>query len=283
MGGRQTLHQMNEVVDEIREKQSSHQLSMLQHKILNWLTPTDYSTQHSDFNSRRQHGTGQWLLDSDPFRTWLNEPGKTMFCPGIPGAGKTILASSVINHVFDTFEDRRKYGVAYVYGNFRRQGDQTPLDLLLSLLRQFLQYLDVVPESVLAAYRASEGKGRPLLAEVTRMIHQTLSHYIRGFVIIDAIDECRAQDPACRGLLAELSGIQVNAQMNLFVTSRFIPEITDYFTGRTGSLSLEIWADEDDVRKYLEGHMTQLPSFVTRNTDLQMQIVNEIAQSIEGM
>jgi hypothetical protein len=30
--------------------------------ILDWLTPIDYSTQQSDFISRRQEGTGEWLL-----------------------------------------------------------------------------------------------------------------------------------------------------------------------------------------------------------------------------
>jgi hypothetical protein len=34
-----------------------------------WLTPIDYSTQKSDFISRRQEGTGEWLLDSDKLLT----------------------------------------------------------------------------------------------------------------------------------------------------------------------------------------------------------------------
>jgi hypothetical protein len=33
--------------------------------ILDWLTPMDYAAQQQDFISRRQAGTGQWLLDSE--------------------------------------------------------------------------------------------------------------------------------------------------------------------------------------------------------------------------
>jgi hypothetical protein len=61
--------------------------------VLNWLTPTDYSTQQSDYISRRQAGTGQWLLDSPEFQMWMQADKQTLFCPGIPGAGKTILTS----------------------------------------------------------------------------------------------------------------------------------------------------------------------------------------------
>jgi hypothetical protein len=35
--------------------------------ILDWLTPIDYSAQQSDIISRRQEGTGEWLLYSREF------------------------------------------------------------------------------------------------------------------------------------------------------------------------------------------------------------------------
>jgi hypothetical protein len=38
-----------------------------------------------------------WLLDSDEFQKWLKQSGQTMFCPGILGVGKTILASIVVD------------------------------------------------------------------------------------------------------------------------------------------------------------------------------------------
>src|SRR5947209_377555 len=66
-------------------------------EVLNWLTPVEYGTQQSDFLRRRQAGTGQWLLKSTEYQTWLNSGKQTLFCPGIPGAGKTILTSIVVD------------------------------------------------------------------------------------------------------------------------------------------------------------------------------------------
>jgi hypothetical protein len=56
--------------------------------ILDWLTPIDYAPQQSNFISQWQEGTGQWLLNSDEFQVWINQRKQTLFCPGIPGAGK---------------------------------------------------------------------------------------------------------------------------------------------------------------------------------------------------
>jgi hypothetical protein len=64
--------------------------------IVDWLTPVDYAPQQSDFISRRQEGTGKWLLNSNKFQEWLNQSKQTLFCQGIPGSGKTIITSIVI-------------------------------------------------------------------------------------------------------------------------------------------------------------------------------------------
>ena len=50
-----------------------------------------------------------------------------------------------------------------------------------------------------------------------------------------------------------------------------------------GSVSLEIRATNEDVQRYLDGHISQLPSFVKRNPDLQGKIKIEIARTVDGM
>jgi Cdc6-like AAA superfamily ATPase len=80
--------------------------------------PLEFPLQQSDFISRRQEGTGQWLIESDEFKTWLNGTRKTLYCPGIPGAGKTMLISIVIDHLLNTIQDE-SIGIAYIYCNYR--------------------------------------------------------------------------------------------------------------------------------------------------------------------
>jgi len=102
--------------------------------IADWLTPVDYTLQQSDFLSRRQQGTGQWLLDSKEFKDWLGKTKQTLFCPGMPGAGKTIITSVVVYHLHIIFQNDPAVGIAYLYCNFQQQQNQKALNLLLSLL-----------------------------------------------------------------------------------------------------------------------------------------------------
>src|SRR5438045_2885380 len=82
-------------------------------KILDWLTPVNYASQQNDYLRRRQSGTGQWLLDSEEYQAWLKTSKQTLFCPGIPGAGKTILTSIVISDLCNKFHNDITIGIAY--------------------------------------------------------------------------------------------------------------------------------------------------------------------------
>ena len=121
-------------------------------EILNWLTDIDYGPQQSDYLQRREPGTGQWLLNSAEYKKWLNTSKQTLFCLGIPGAGKTILSSIVVNDLCDRFHSDAAVGIAYVYCNFRQQDIQKAEDLLSSLLKQLSQKWPSFPNCVKALH-----------------------------------------------------------------------------------------------------------------------------------
>ena len=254
----------------------------LEHQtVLDWITPIDYGPQQSDLISRRQAGTGQWLLDSAEFGAWVGSSKQTLFCPGIPGAGKTILTSIVIDELNMRFQRNRSVGIAYIYCNFRRQDKQKAEDLLASLLKQLTQSLSSLPDSVKSLHDGHKDKRtRPSFDEISSALQSVAAMYSRVFIIVDALDECQVTS-ACRArLLSEIFNLQTKCGSNVFATSRFIPEITEKFEG---SMSLEIRASEHDVRGYVEGHISRLPPFVGRSPDLQEEIKTEIVQSVKGM
>ena len=53
----------------------------------------------------------------------------------MPGAGKTMIASIIIDHLWAKFLNNANIGVAYLYYNFRQQEEQKPIDLFLSLIK----------------------------------------------------------------------------------------------------------------------------------------------------
>lgn len=249
--------------------------------IADWLTPVDYAPQQSDFISRRQEGTGQWLLNSNKFQEWTNQNKQTLFCPGIPGAGKTIIASIVIDHLWRRFQNDASVGIAYLYCNFRRLYEQKPDDLLASLLKQFIQQQPSMPQSVKNLYKSyKDGRTRPLFDNIVKVLHSVIADYSKTFIIIDALDECQVSVGGRRRFLLEILYLQAKTGANLFITSRFIPEIGKEFKG---SIFLEIRASDEDVQRYMDSYMLQLPSFVLRNLDLQREIKSKILKAADGM
>ncbi|POR37483.1 Uncharacterized protein TPAR_02314 [Tolypocladium paradoxum] len=249
--------------------------------IIEWLTPADYARQQTDFFNRRQQGTGQWLLDTEKFQTWVKTKGQTLYCPGIPGAGKTILTSIVVNNLQDRFQNDASLGIAYIYCNFRRPDEQTAKDLLASLLKQLTRDLPAFPDSVKSLHnKHKDRRSRPSFEEISSALQSVTALYSRSFVLIDALDECRASDGSRTRFLAEVFKLQARSGTNIFATSRFIPEIDTKFEG---SISLKISAAEEDVRRYLHSCIPRWPAFVRRSPGLQEEVKSGIVHSVQGM
>jgi ankyrin repeat protein len=249
--------------------------------ILDWITSIDYASQQSDFISRRQAGTGQWLLDSAEFIAWIGTDKRILFCPGIPGAGKTMLTSIVIEEIFIRFENDPSIGIAYLYCDYRRQHKQRFEDLVASLLKQFVQGQPSIPDSVKTLYdRHKDRRTRPSLNELWGLLQTVVAGYSRVFIIVDALDEYQISDGCRQRLLLGLLDLHAKCNAHLFATSRHISSIEQEFEG---GLKLEIRSNEEDVRRYLDGHMGQLPRFVARSLELQEEIKTKIVNAIDGM
>ena len=68
------------------------------------------------------------------------------FCPGISGAGKTIITSIVVHHLHSIFGNDSNVSVAYLYCNFRQQHEQKSIDLIMSLLKQLVEQQPSMPD-----------------------------------------------------------------------------------------------------------------------------------------
>ncbi|KAH8672580.1 hypothetical protein BGZ60DRAFT_373737, partial [Tricladium varicosporioides] len=249
--------------------------------ILDWITPIDYALQQSDFISRRQARTGQWLLDSAEFRAWVETDKCTLFCSGIPGAGKTILTSIVVEELFRRFENDGNIGIAYLYCNYRRQHEQNLKDLFASLLKQFVQEQPSIPDSVKTLYDCHKDKRtRPSLDDILGILQTVAAAYSRIFIIVDALDECQVSDGCRQKFLSSLFNLQEKCKAGLFATSRPLSSIEKEFTGNS---KLEIRASEEDVRRYLDSHLFRLPGFVARSLELQEEIKTAIINTVNGM
>lgn len=58
-------------------------LSQVHQEVLDWLSPLNFASRHADIMSRRQKGTGEWLIDSAEFQDWSSGRQRMLWCAGM--------------------------------------------------------------------------------------------------------------------------------------------------------------------------------------------------------
>ncbi|KAI0514673.1 hypothetical protein F5B22DRAFT_636987 [Xylaria bambusicola] len=249
--------------------------------ILEWLTIRDFNAQQHDLSRIRTPGTGMWLLESEDFQIWLASPKRTLLCRGLPGAGKTILTSGVIADLTTRFSRNTSIGVAFIYLNYRDREQDTPEDLLLSLLKQLSESQRTLPDSVKALYDShSRLRSRPLLKEILACLEAVTAIYSRVFIVIDALDECKSLNNCRTKLLQSVFQLQAKCGVNIFATSRIDPSIESKFEK---AQVVDMRGSRDDIVQYLDEGISQLPGFVQRNPELKIEIKQRILDVSGGM
>lgn len=247
----------------------------LRNEMLPWISPIDPSEQqHKVFNLRRE-GTGKWFLESEQFSQWINhEKGKTFLCTGAPGAGKTVLASIVIDHIEKTFANNDSVGIAYIYFDFRQKLEFS--DLVSSLLRQLLQGNPGLQGAISDLYsRRQQNPGRLSEEEVKQQLMLVTSKCSEMFFVIDALDECldaRIQ----RQFLAWINNFVFNThtKVKILATTRYNNKPSRGFGGN--DLTMEVKASREDLENFLDASFDYLPSFIQRKPELWVYIRNQI-------
>lgn len=247
-------------------------------EILNWLSPREYGLQQSDYLRRRQPGTGQWLLDSEQYQSWIATASQTLFCPGNPGTGKTILTSIVIEDLEQRFPEGA--AVCYIYCSFNRKEEQTIEDLVLNLLKQLSRHKIPLPAAIKDMRRQYAHGTTPTTKKAVEALGVVAAEYSRVFLVVDALDEYETLESSKDEFLTMLFSLQTKARVNLFVTSRFIPSITKQFSHTP---RLEVQATQEDIGSYLRARLSQLGQWIAERPDLGEEIVTKLTRAVNGV
>lgn len=272
-------------VDRLHAREDAQIAEQNRQNLLNWLGDTDYISQQQDILVKRQKGTGNWFLLSEEFNKWVDNDGETMLCSGIPGAGKTILTSVVVDHLQTTFQHDKEVGIVYFYFSYRTPASHMLEAILGSIVRQLLHKQTDIPPAILDIYeRHLSNKSRPSLEELLRASRAAIETHIKVFVVLDALDEYHiCNSPALFATITRLFELQNKTHLNLLATTREISDITSRF-----SVSRCIWkeirAHAEDIDAYIDARMPELLGGRIENyPDLQAQVKVAILAAADGM
>ncbi|KAJ7210937.1 ankyrin repeat domain-containing protein [Mycena rebaudengoi] len=246
-------------------------------RIIEWLSPLNFFSRNADIYRAHQEGTGTWLLDDVRFKDWVLSPGGTLWCYGMPGAGKTVLSSIITEYLRSKFPIGN-IGVACAYLNHKETEIQSPENILAGLWRQLI-FGKPLPSGSTAHRLYTRHYEKCSLEEMHTVLHSLVVEYSKVYFIIDALDEY--PELWRHTLLKYLAGLQ--PKLNLLLTSRPHVEPETFFPNTP---SLEIRATEEDICHYVEAQIQdshRLSKYVQSHPELRQEIETKIISKVDGM
>ncbi|TIA14528.1 Pfs, NACHT and ankyrin domain protein [Aureobasidium pullulans] len=249
--------------------------------IFRWLGSSDATARYNEYKmpDKCQPGTGRWYLESSRFKKWSSGTVRTLFSPGIPGAGKTIIATIVVSDLLD----KSSRGVCYHYFNFGDRSEQTPDRLLLSLLKQLVSSDHdgkSIADCVRSLYMDCQQRSQktPNRVELVDCMITMANALGQVHIVVDGLDEC--SEETLRGFLILHKELTNKAPIHFLITARPLPTIREHFKD---DLKLKVRATDIDVGLFLEGRAQSLPSWIREDDDLVGQIENSITKAANGI
>lgn len=263
----------------------SEQIKLRDERILYWLSTLEYGLQQSQILKLRESGTGNWFFSTEQFKTWNSTSKQALFCEGIPGAGKTILTSIVVDHLTSKYQNDPSIGIAYIYCNYQRQNEQTVDQLLASLLKQLAGKWPSLPQHVIDLHDThAKRRTRPGVEDIVTSLDRAVLGHSQIFILIDALDEYGATGDSRIRFLQQIGRLRQQFKLNVFMTSRFDSSVTSQIEKFfEGVMRIEIRADREDIQTYVRCKLDILPPTVYERPDLQNDIIDGITDSVDGM
>jgi len=204
--------------------------------------------------------------------------------PATAGSQVTVLltdwgdSSLVIDRLCDEAVEEDT-AVACFYFDFASRNEQSPVNMLGSLLRQVVSGLEGIPEVVVRSFRNQKKVigGRGLQVSGILKMFQTITATKRTFICVDALDECV---PEHRMVILESLGqiVRESLDTRIFVTGRshVRSEVGRKFDG--AAIFLLIEPTGDGIIEYLRRRLGNDTTPEMMSRALEANILESISQ-----
>ncbi|PVF92433.1 hypothetical protein CPB86DRAFT_829994 [Serendipita vermifera] len=248
-----------------------------------------------DFNKdRRLDGTCEWIFKTEKYKSWMNGTGKRdLWVVGIPGAGKSVLTTSLIDGL------REQTDLLTLYFFFRDGDKQTvsPVEMVASIIAQLINSkIDTERLMRILKLRVESTSYFTKQADQLRDIKKlsaTLIEMLRGFpmpvvILLDALDECtdplsvvkQLMEPAANP--SSIAGLMLMPSIGTEIPVRFVltgrPNVHDMFSSLPFVATIDMDVNED-IRKFINKEVENNESLRQHES----QIIATIYENSQGM
>ncbi|KAH7378027.1 hypothetical protein BKA64DRAFT_714528 [Cadophora sp. MPI-SDFR-AT-0126] len=255
-------------------------LSAQRNDLCNWLVLTDPSPLHNRARRLYEPGTGSWMLRTAEWNDWLAGRNGHVWIHGIPGAGKTILASWLIEEAQKHCTQIRSQSsiCVYYYCYFGHNQDET-MAFLRWVISQLLRHTETVPAIVDNLFKRG---GEPSIAELLDSLEMVLRVWSVVYLVIDAIDESNPRQDLLQ-TIRDLATSPRFMKLQLLITSREYRDIELGMEGITKCVPMSNRLVEQDIRIYVQSAIQSNKRFKRWPKDLHLEVEQAISTQAKGM
>ena len=229
--------------------------------------------------------TGFWLTENDIFTRWVRGSDNHLWLSGIPGAGKTVLSSLVIQRCLAQATQGR--AVAFFYCDYKDKKSQNIVNILGTLASQLARQNEQSFQ-LLKAYASTLRPQRqlprnPEAQELLQLFKKMATTFEDVRVIVDGIDECGDGAADVSQTLKSLTfghdviSICCLSRDEIDIREAFQPSFCDH---------IEIAAHTKDLEHYVRTEIEQrvkAKKLRVRSNDLKDEIIEQLVNRANGM
>ncbi|ATZ57686.1 hypothetical protein BCIN_15g02370 [Botrytis cinerea B05.10] len=249
--------------------------------IYRWLAAPDPFPTHSATLKKHQPNTGTWFITSKQYVDWYLGNDAFLWLYGIPGSGKTVLCSTIVEHLMTQVQQHPKIALAYFYFDFN--GDLN--GALKSLISQLSAQSSNVPRPLKTLYeelstKTSTSPTDDVLLECFRNILLSFHHI---YIVFDALDEA-ARNTEVLSFISTIKAWKYQ-RLRLLVTSRRLAEIEDVLSPLvSGRMCLQDnLSARNDIRYFISEKIEHDKIMSKWPQDIRDQIESKLTQEGDGM
>jgi len=220
------------------------------------------------------------MLRSPHWANWLEGKTRCVWIYGIPGAGKTVLASHLIEKIKEHCEGSmtRKCAYVYYYCYFGHNQEEA-VPFLRWTINRLCRQADLIPTYLYELYKHG---GQPSIVELLRALEATLEVFDNIYIATDAIDESMPRDDLL-SVLRDLATDLRFQKVQLLSTSRQYIDIEKVMQQISVSMSMSNPLLEEDIKIYVRSQLHTNPKFRHWPLHLLGEVVEALSTGANGM
>ena len=251
-------------------------------KVYRWLEKTNPSDIHNRSQSLYEPGTASWVLRTPQWPLWIEGKHRCLWIHGIPGAGKSILASYVAEEIekycTSSSSESSRLGRAYYYCYFGHNQDEAS-HFLRWIIGQLCRQSAALPENLQNVYKSGK---TPTLSCLLSILHSTMEGFERIYLVLDAVDESMPREDLLR-VVQDLSTDTRFSTLSLLVTSRRYIGIEEALESCSIPITMSNSFVEEDIGTLVRSTVRSDARYQRWPEDLICEMQDTIPKRANGM